>query len=71
MTASQKQNRRLLIIFLIALLIALLPWVVLAQEAPLEDQNFNLNRNEGNAIGYAHTVKVRARAFNLPSASVE
>jgi hypothetical protein len=30
MTSTQKQNRKLWIIFLIALLIALLPWFVLA-----------------------------------------
>jgi hypothetical protein len=31
MPQVQRQNRKLLILFLIALLIALLPWVVLAQ----------------------------------------
>jgi 2-iminobutanoate/2-iminopropanoate deaminase len=58
MTVIQKQNRKLWIIFIIALLIALLPWIVLAQDASLNKQKFNINKEGEEAIGYAQAVKV-------------
>jgi enamine deaminase RidA (YjgF/YER057c/UK114 family) len=57
-SSTHKQNRKLWIIFLICLLIALLPWVVLAQDAGLNKQKFNLNPEMEDGIGYAQAVKV-------------
>ena len=56
MTSLKKQNRTLWIIFLISLLIALLPWVLLAQGT--EKKKFHINKNGEDQIGYAQAVKV-------------
>ena len=56
MTSVKKQNRTLWIIFLISLLIALLPWVLLAQG--IEKKKFHINKNGEDQIGYAQAVKV-------------
>jgi 2-iminobutanoate/2-iminopropanoate deaminase len=58
MTSTQKQNRKLWIIFAIALLIALLPWVLLAQDAGITKQKFNIDKAGEDRIGYAQAVKV-------------
>jgi 2-iminobutanoate/2-iminopropanoate deaminase len=58
MTSTQKQNRKLWIIFLICLIIALLPWIVLAQDNSISKQKFHLNKEGEDAIGYAQAVKV-------------
>src|SRR3569832_498823 len=58
MTAIHKQNRKLWIIFIIALLIALLPWIVLAQDAGIAKQKFNINKEVEDAIGYTQEVRV-------------
>jgi hypothetical protein len=56
MTSTQKENRKLWIIFLIALLIALLPWVLLAHD--VKKENLNLSKAGKDAIGYAQAVRV-------------
>ena len=57
MTEAQKSNRRLIIIFIIALIIALLPWFVLAQ-SPIAKEKFNLQPQGENQAGYTQAVKV-------------
>ena len=52
------KNYKLLIWFLIALAIALTPWMVLAQVKSLQKQKFNIDKNSEDAIGYAQAVKV-------------
>jgi 2-iminobutanoate/2-iminopropanoate deaminase len=56
MTSTQKENRKLWIIFLIALLIALLPWILLAQD--IKKQKFNISKQGEDEIGYAQAVRV-------------
>jgi 2-iminobutanoate/2-iminopropanoate deaminase len=56
MVSTNNSNRKLWIIFLIALLIALLPWVLLAQD--VKKKKFNINKAGEDAIGYAQAVKV-------------
>jgi 2-iminobutanoate/2-iminopropanoate deaminase len=58
MTQAQRQNRKLLILFLIALIFALLPWVVLAQDNEIKKEKFNLDKKMEDAIGYAQAVRV-------------
>jgi 2-iminobutanoate/2-iminopropanoate deaminase len=58
MTQAQRQNRNLFILFLIALLIALLPWVVLAQDKEIKKEKFNRDKKMEDAIGYAQAVRV-------------
>jgi 2-iminobutanoate/2-iminopropanoate deaminase len=49
---------RVIVWFLIALGIALAPWIVLAQEHPIKKQKFNVNKEMEDRIGYAQAVKV-------------
>lgn len=56
-TPKRNSNRKLLILFLIALGIALLPWFVLAQGAPIKKEKFNFDKAGENDIGYAQAVK--------------
>lgn len=56
MIAAKNENRKLWIIFLIALLIALLPWLVLAQD--ISKKKFHINKAGEDDIGYAQAVKV-------------
>jgi 2-iminobutanoate/2-iminopropanoate deaminase len=51
-------NKRMLIWFLIGVLIALLPWLALAQNNPVEKVKFNRNKEAEDAIGYAQAIKV-------------
>lgn len=55
-----KNNRsiRAIIWLLIALGIALAPWIVLAQGTPIQKQKFNINKEAEDAIGYTQAVKV-------------
>jgi 2-iminobutanoate/2-iminopropanoate deaminase len=55
---EKKSNRRLLWWFLLALLIALLPWIVLAQDGKLKKEKFHFDEAGENDIGYAQAVKV-------------
>lgn len=55
MTLS-RSDRRLLIWFLVALIIAMLPWVVLAQ-APAKEK-FHAHKPSEDMFGYTQTVKV-------------
>ena len=52
------KNYKLLIWLIIALGIALAPWIVLAQEKPLHKQKFNIDKTSEDGIGYAQAVKV-------------
>ena len=52
------ENRKYLYWFLIALLIALLPWFVLAQDTSVKKQKYNLNKEIEDEIGYAQAVRV-------------
>jgi 2-iminobutanoate/2-iminopropanoate deaminase len=56
--SSQKANRKYWIWFLIGVLIALLPWIVLAQDKTIRKQKFNINKEMEDGIGYAQAVKV-------------
>ena len=58
MTSVQKQNRKLWIIFFIALIIALLPWVLLAQGTEIKKEKFNLYKDVEDTIGYVQAIKV-------------
>jgi hypothetical protein len=58
MTTSQKTNRKYLIWFLIGVLFALLPWLVLAQSNPIKKGKFNINKQEEDAIGHTQAVKI-------------
>jgi 2-iminobutanoate/2-iminopropanoate deaminase len=58
MISTEKNDRKYLIWFLIALLIALLPWFVLAQDTKIKKQKFNINKAIEDTIGYAQAVKV-------------
>jgi len=52
------KNYKLLIWFLIALGIAMAPWIVLAQEKPIKKQKFNIDKAGEDGIGYAQAVRV-------------
>jgi 2-iminobutanoate/2-iminopropanoate deaminase len=58
MTEAQRSNRKLWIMFLIALIIAILPWIVLAQEASIKKEKFHLNKESEDKAGYAQAVRV-------------
>jgi 2-iminobutanoate/2-iminopropanoate deaminase len=58
MTEAQRSNRKLWILFLIALIIALLPWIVLAQGTPLEKEKFHFNKESEESVGYTQAVKL-------------
>jgi 2-iminobutanoate/2-iminopropanoate deaminase len=58
MTEAQRSNRKLWILFLIALVIALLPWIVLAQGTPIEKEKFHINKESEEKVGYTQAVKV-------------
>jgi 2-iminobutanoate/2-iminopropanoate deaminase len=58
MTEAQRSNRKLWILFLIALIIALLPWIVLAQGTPIEKEKFHFNKESEESVGYAQAVRV-------------
>jgi 2-iminobutanoate/2-iminopropanoate deaminase len=49
---------KVIVWFLIALGIALAPWIVLAQGHPIRKQKFNINKENEDAIGYAQAVKI-------------
>lgn len=53
-----KENKRMLLWFLLGVLIALLPWIAMAQVKAPEKVKFSLNANAEEAIGYAQAVKV-------------
>ena len=55
---ANKTNRKLLYWFLLALLIALLPWLVLAQTPPIKKEKFHFDEKSENVIGYAQAVRV-------------
>jgi len=56
-TPKRNSNRKLLILFLIAIAIALLPWFVLAQTAVIKKETFNFDKASENDIGYNQAVK--------------
>jgi 2-iminobutanoate/2-iminopropanoate deaminase len=58
MTETQRSNRRLLILFLIAILIAIIPWIVLAQEPPIKKDKYFLHKESEEEIGYTQAIKV-------------
>jgi 2-iminobutanoate/2-iminopropanoate deaminase len=49
---------RVIIWFLMALGIALAPWILLAQGHPITKQKLNINKEVEDAIGYAQAVRV-------------
>jgi len=51
-----RSDRKMLIWFLVALIIALLPWIVLAQSPTKE--KFNAHKASEDSYGYTQTVKI-------------
>lgn len=48
----------MLLWFIIALIIALIPWLAIAQSKPIEKQKFHFNEQGETKAGYAQVVKV-------------
>lgn len=53
-----RENKKMLMWFLLGVLIALLPWLAIAQSKPIEKVKFNFNKQGEDAVGYAQAVKV-------------
>ena len=59
MTSVKETNRKYLIWIFIALLIALLPWIVLAQDTKsIKKDKFYIDKQSEEGIGYVQAVKV-------------
>ncbi len=53
-----RSDRKLWILMLLAVLIALIPWFVLAQDAkPLQKEKYNANKSSEDKYGYTQAVK--------------
>ena len=53
-----KTNKRMLLWFIIALIIALIPWLAIAQSKPIEKQKFHFSEQGETQAGYTQAVKV-------------
>jgi 2-iminobutanoate/2-iminopropanoate deaminase len=57
MTETQRSNRKLLILFVIAIIIALIPWIVLAQE-PIKKDKYFFDKASEEEVGYTQAIKI-------------
>ncbi|GCC53160.1 RidA family protein [Chryseotalea sanaruensis] len=56
--SMSKTNKRMLLWFIIALIIALIPWLAIAQSKPVEKQKFHFSEPGETKAGYIQAVKV-------------
>lgn len=56
--SMSKTNKRMLLWFIIALIIALIPWLAIAQSKPHEKQKFHFSEQGETKAGYTQAVKV-------------